>query len=66
MPPRPTKLPKTASAQNDATKGERTRTAIIDAAFDLFVRKGYHATSMRQIADEAGLAPGGLYNHFAG
>jgi len=64
MPPRPTKLPKTASARNDATKGERTRTAIIDAAFDLFVRKGYHATSMRQIAEKAGLAPGGIYNHF--
>ena len=48
----------------ESTKGERTRTAIIDAAFDLFVRKGYHATSMRQIAEKAGLAPGGIYNHF--
>jgi AcrR family transcriptional regulator len=25
---------------------------------------GYHATSMRQIADQAGLALGGIYNHF--
>ena len=50
----------------DLTKGERTRAAIISAAYRLFINKGYHATSMRQIADEAGLAPGGLYNHFAG
>ena len=26
---------------------------------------GYHATSMRQIAEHAGLALGGIYNHFA-
>jgi len=26
---------------------------------------GYHATSMRQIAERAGLALGGIYNHFA-
>ena len=26
--------------------------------------QGYHATSMRQIADKAGLALGGIYNHF--
>jgi len=30
----------------------------------LFVRQGYHGTSMRQIAQEAGLALGGIYNHF--
>jgi AcrR family transcriptional regulator len=47
-----------------ATKGERTRAALLDAARRLFVRNGYHGTSMRQIADEAGLALGGIYNHF--
>lgn len=46
-------------------KGERTRSAILDSAFRLFVEQGYAATSMRQIAARAGLAPGGLYNHFA-
>jgi len=48
-----------------ATKGERTRAALLDAAKRLFVSKGYHGTSMRQIAAEAGLALGGIYNHFA-
>jgi AcrR family transcriptional regulator len=47
------------------TKGERTRQAIEAAAYALFMQHGFHATSMRQIADQAGLALGGIYNHFA-
>lgn len=45
-------------------KGEVTRLAIEDAAMSLFLEQGYHATSMRQIADRTGLALGGIYNHF--
>jgi len=47
------------------TKGEVTRLAIEDAAMELFLEQGYAATSMRQIADKAELALGGIYNHFA-
>jgi AcrR family transcriptional regulator len=48
------------------TKGEVTRQAIEEAAFELFMDQGYHATSMRQIAERAGkLALGGIYNHFS-
>src|ERR1044072_390747 len=47
------------------TKGEVTRLAIEDAALELFMEQGYHATSMRQIADKADLALGGIYNHFS-
>lgn len=47
------------------TKGETTRLAIEDAAVELFLKHGYHATSMRQIAEYSGLALGGIYNHFA-
>ncbi len=47
------------------TKGEVTRLAVEDAAISLFLEQGYHATSMRQIADKSGLALGGIYNHFA-
>ncbi len=46
-------------------KGELTRAQIVRAAHELFVRQGYHGTSMRQIAQQAGIALGGLYNHFA-
>lgn len=48
------------------SKGERTRQAIEKAAYELFLEQGYSATSMRQIADRAGIALGGIYNHFAG
>lgn len=48
------------------TKGERTRNAIVEAGYKLFVRQGYNATSMRQIADQAGLSLGAAYNHFSG
>jgi AcrR family transcriptional regulator len=47
------------------TRGEQTRTAILQAAHDLFIKQGYHGTSMRQIAQQASLALGGLYNHFS-
>ena len=54
-------------AKNDSLKkGEATRLAIEEAAFELFMEQGYHATSMRQIADKAELALGGIYNHFSG
>jgi len=46
------------------SRGEQTRSAILQAAHDLFVEQGYHGTSMRQIANQAGIALGGLYNHF--
>jgi AcrR family transcriptional regulator len=46
------------------SKGERTRQSVLQAAYDLFLEKGYAATSMREIAEKAGLALGGIYNHF--
>jgi TetR/AcrR family transcriptional regulator, cholesterol catabolism regulator len=42
-----------------------TRARIVEAAVDLFHRKGYNATSLRQIADEVGLQVGSLYNHMS-
>ena len=48
------------------SKGERTRLAIEEAAYELFLEQGYSATSMRRIAERAGLALGGIYNHFSG
>ncbi len=48
-----------------ATRGERTQAEIVQAAHRLFLCQGYHGTSMRQIAAQAGIALGGIYNHFA-
>jgi AcrR family transcriptional regulator len=53
------------SPEETLSKGERTRLAVLDAACELFLNQGYSATSMRQIADKAGIALGGIYNHFA-
>ena len=50
--------------EESLSKGELTRLAIEDAAMELFIKNGYHATSMRQVAEQAGLALGGIYNHF--
>jgi len=53
------------SGKVNVKKGEVTRLAIEKAAIQLFLEQGYHATSMRQIAEHAGLALGGIYNHFS-
>ena len=50
--------------KENPTKGEETRLAIEDAAIELFMEHGYHATSMREISKHANLALGGIYNHF--
>lgn len=46
-------------------KSERSRRQILDAALDLFSHRGYGATSVRDIADGAGVSTGNLYHHFA-
>jgi len=45
------------------TKGEVRREKVIGAAALLFREKGYHATSMQDIANEVGLRKGSLYYH---
>jgi AcrR family transcriptional regulator len=53
------------SASAETKRGEDTRQSILDAAERLFLEQGFHGTSMRQIAQEAGgIAVGGIYNHF--
>ena len=49
-----------------STKGEATRSQIMQAAYRLFLDKGYSATSMRDIVAASGITMGGIYNHFAG
>ena len=47
-----------------ASKGERTKSAIIDAALELFREHGYDATTMRAIASAAGVSVGNAYYYF--
>ena len=44
--------------------GEESRRKIVLAALELFVRKGYHATSIADIMDKVGLTKGSFYAHF--
>jgi AcrR family transcriptional regulator len=45
-------------------RSERSRTQILDAALKLFSHRGYGATSVRDIAEAAGLSKGNVYHHF--
>jgi len=45
-------------------KAARTRERLLDAAWTLFIDRGYSAVSMRDIAAEAGLTKTGAYGHF--
>lgn len=45
--------------------GLKTRETILKAARLLFLRQGYHATGMREIAHDSGISLGAVYNHFA-
>src|SRR4051794_17618171 len=55
-----------SSTRADRRDDGGTRRRVLDAAMDLFGRQGYRATTIAQIEQAAGLAPGagGLYRHF--
>lgn len=46
-------------------KGSEKRSMILDQALELFVQKGYAATSMEDIVKRTGVSKGSIYYHFA-
>ncbi len=46
------------------TKGEETRHRILSCALTLFRARGFEATTMREVAAEAGLSLGAAYHYF--
>lgn len=54
-----------ASAPPSAARPVNKRSAILAAAARRFARDGFTATSMRDIAADAGLLAGSIYHHFA-
>jgi AcrR family transcriptional regulator len=53
-------VPLTLKDQLDATR----RSHILRAAAEAFAERGYHATTIKEIARLAGVADGTIYNHF--
>ncbi|MCL4560972.1 MAG: TetR/AcrR family transcriptional regulator [Chloroflexi bacterium] len=47
-------------------KGESSRQQILEAAYQIFLEKGFHAATMRDIALRCRLTTGGVYTHFRG
>jgi TetR/AcrR family transcriptional regulator len=45
-------------------KSERSQGLILEAALQLFSKQGYRSTSIREIAEMAGLSTGNVYHHF--
>ena len=54
----------TASAASKTARGEQTRALILETALELFRERGYENTTMRAIAERAGVALGGAYYYF--
>jgi AcrR family transcriptional regulator len=51
------------------TRAERqlqTRERLIDAATNVFARRGFHAATLEEVAHEAGFSTGAVYSNFAG
>lgn len=45
-------------------RSEKSRQQILDAALKLFSHRGYGATSVRDVAEAAGVSKGNVYHHF--
>ena len=49
-----------------AERKEQTRGELVEAARAVFLRRGFHAASLDEIAEEAGYTKGAVYSNFAG
>ncbi len=47
-----------------SSKGERTRSRILDVAYDSIVHKGFAATSIDELVEAAGITKSGFFYHF--
>jgi AcrR family transcriptional regulator len=53
-----------AALQLDASRGERTRSAILDASRRLFLERGYAGTPINAITEACGISRAGFYTYF--
>src|SRR5690348_11581011 len=55
---------KPAAVAPPATKRERTRAALIEAASQLIAEKGYHNITLEHVATHVGMSRGAIYGNF--
>jgi len=48
-----------------AQRRQQTRARLLDAAGKVFARRGFHATTVDEVADAAGYTKGAVYSNFA-
>ena len=53
-----------ASASANGAAGSQRREEMVTRASELFAQKGFQATTVREIADSAGILSGSIYHHF--
>jgi TetR/AcrR family transcriptional regulator, cholesterol catabolism regulator len=53
-----------SKSRNRAARQDSRRSDLLDAAAKLFRERGYHDTSMRDVAGAAGMLAGSIYYHF--
>jgi TetR/AcrR family transcriptional regulator, cholesterol catabolism regulator len=58
------KKPQVTAAERPTAAARDRRREILDTAAEVFAEQGYNATTVRKIADHAGMLAGSLYYHF--
>ena len=56
--------PRRAARSRPESEGSERRAALVTLAAELFAERGYRSTTVREIADAAGVLSGSLYHHF--
>ena len=56
--------PRLPAAATNASKGERTRAVILDAALRLVSKQGLEGLTIGTLADATGMSKSGLFAHF--
>jgi AcrR family transcriptional regulator len=57
-------MAETKSAPVKTNKGEQTRALILETALEIFRERGYEETTMRALAERAGVSLGNAYHYF--
>jgi AcrR family transcriptional regulator len=57
---------RSAPRRTQSERRAETRARLLDSAWAIFARDGYHSASLEEIAERAGYSKGALYYNFAG